>query len=179
MKGAGVPERAGRGLPGMPETRGEGGPAPALRVRPAALPDLEGVVRVELASFSTPWSAGSFQALLGRDQVLFLVLEGAPGRVMGHGILWWAGEEGEVANLAVAPECRGRGAGGVLLDRLLDGARNAGLESVFLEVRASNEAAAALYRTRGFRPVGVRRDYYSRPREDARVLRLDLPEREP
>jgi ribosomal-protein-alanine N-acetyltransferase len=49
---------------------------------------------------------------------------------------------------------------------------------VYLEVRQSNAAALAMYRARGFRPVGVRTDYYRNPREDALVLRCLLGGRE-
>jgi len=150
------------------------GPPPG-GVRPARASDLERILEVERASFSTPWGIRSFQALLERDDVHFLVLE-EEGRVMGHGILWWVREEGEVANLAVAPEWRGRGGGARLLDALLDGARVAGVERIFLEMRVSNQAAARLYESRGFRSMGIRRNYYTQPREDARVLKLILPD---
>ncbi len=155
-----------------PPAPGEGGD---LRIRPARSADLPHVLEVEAASFSTPWSAAAFQALLRRKQVAFLVLEEAePPRVVGHGVLWWFDHEAEVANVAVAPGWRGRGAGGRLLDALLGRAQEVGATQVFLEVRASNHPAQRLYRSRGFREVGVRRDYYARPREDARVLRLTL-----
>lgn len=61
-----------------------------------------------------------------------------------------------------------------MLDRLLSRARCGGVTAVFLEVRDTNEPALDLYRTMGFRQVGVRREYYERPREDARILWLDL-----
>jgi len=155
-------------------TEGGRGVSP-VGIRPARAADLERILEVEQASFSTPWGVRSFQALLERDDVHFLVLE-EEGRVVGHGILWWVREEGEVANLAVAPESRGRGGGARLLDALLDGARGAGVERVFLEMRVSNQAAARLYESRGFRPLGIRRNYYTQPREDARVLKLILPD---
>ena len=95
-------------------------------------------------------------------------------RIVGHGILWRAADEAELANLAVDPAFRGQGVAGALLDRLTDEASAAGVASVFLEVRASNETALALYVRRGFHQVGVRRHYYDQPREDARVLPLTL-----
>jgi ribosomal-protein-alanine acetyltransferase len=78
----------------------------------------------------------------------------------------------EVLNLAVVPEFRGRGLGAELLDAGLSAVRARGGSEVFLEVRASNAVAQALYAGRGFRTEGRRRGYYRRPDEDALVLRL-------
>jgi [ribosomal protein S18]-alanine N-acetyltransferase len=155
-----------------------------IRVRPAGIRDVAGVARLERQVFAVPWAAPSFESLIGAERVIFLVAvaekppsgadPGAPSALLGYGVVWWASDQGELANLAVAPDAQGRGVATLLLDHLLDGARAAGLTSVFLEVRVSNEPAASLYEKRGFREVGVRRDYYSRPREDARILRLEL-----
>ncbi len=157
-----------------------------LAVRPARRGDLDAVLATEEASFSTPWGRATFEALLDRPTVLFRVLErngpgpeeGA-GEIVGHGILWWVGPEAEVANVAVRPDLRGAGAGGILLDALLAEAGIRGVARVFLEVRESNAAARALYARRGFAEVGRRRRYYRKPTEDALVLALDLEAPDP
>ncbi|CAN5672932.1 N/A [soil metagenome] len=149
------------------------GAGPVLATRAATRDDLPAVLRTETDSFSTPWSLRTFEALLGRDTVSFQVLE-AEGEVAGHGVLWWVGPEAEVANLAVAPEFRGRQGGALLLDALLAAASVRGVETVFLEVRESNRPARSLYATRGFVPVGRRPQYYQNPPEDAVVMNLDL-----
>jgi ribosomal-protein-alanine N-acetyltransferase len=82
--------------------------------------------------------------------------------------------EAEILNLAVVPEHRQRGLGDGLLGATLGTLAEKGIGTVFLEVRESNEAALRLYGARGFRPVGLRADYYEKPRENALVLRLDL-----
>jgi [ribosomal protein S18]-alanine N-acetyltransferase len=149
--------------------------AAAVGVRRARARDLPRILEIERTSFPLPWSPATFRSLLDRERVLVLVAaEGA--RVVAHAVLWWVADEGELANLAVAPEARRQGIGSLLMDRILAEARAAGLRSIFLEVRASNLGALALYRRRGFREVGRRKDYYSRPREDALILRLE-PER--
>ena len=159
-----------------------------VRIRPARIKDLDRIVQVEAACFSVPWSPGAFRSLVGRPRVHLLVAElnrisevvggttvsTESSRIVGHGILWRAADEAELANLAVAPAFRGQGVAGALLDRLTDEASAAGVTSVFLEVRTSNEAALALYVGRGFHQVGVWRHYYDQPREDARVLQLRL-----
>jgi [ribosomal protein S18]-alanine N-acetyltransferase len=169
-----------------------------ILIRPAGVQDLAAVSDLERRSFTQPWTPDSFQSLLGAERARFLVAvpgdscrepdpgagpeagadpgagRSAPSPILGYGVLWWASDQGELANLAVDPDARRRGVGSLLLDRLLAEAEAAGLSAVFLEVRASNAAAASLYEKRGFREVGVRRDYYSRPREDGRILRLKL-----
>ncbi len=74
----------------------------------------------------------------------------------------------EVLNVAVAPEWGGRGVGSRLLRRLLNGPE----QTVFLEVRASNQLAQRLYAAHGFSRAGVRRGYYRNPDEDGIVMQL-------
>ncbi len=163
-----VSERPGRAA----QTSGGEG---AFAVRDATANDLAGILAVEQASFTTPWSRAAFIELLIRERALVLVAESG-GAIVGHGVAWWVMEEAEVANVAVAPDARGLGVGGALLDLLLTRARTAGARTAFLEVRTSNEAALRLYRSRGFEGVAVRRDYYTLPKEDAEVMRLDFPD---
>jgi ribosomal-protein-alanine N-acetyltransferase len=85
-----------------------------------------------------------------------------------------AADEGEIADLAVAPWARRRGVGGLLLDLAAADARDVGVRTLYLEVRESNAAAIALYESRGFGTIGRRRQYYRHPMEDALVLRRDL-----
>ena len=138
-----------------------------------AAADVEAVAEMEAAAFSTPWRADTFRTLLERPGAEMHVIEDG-GEVVGYAVLWCILDQGELANIAIREDARGRGLGGVLLDRVLDVARERGVRSLFLEVRVSNEAAASLYDSRGFREIGRRRDYYDRPREDARVLEKRL-----
>lgn len=147
-------------------------------IRPATLADLSRIVEVDGACFTRPWSEVSFRSLIAAEHVVFFVAEvtGDDGErlLAGHGTLMKLVDEAELTTLAVHPDFRGRGIGSALLDRILDAAVDARIRTVFLEVRASNEVAISLYRTRGFRHVGVRRQYYDRPTEDALVLRIRL-----
>lgn len=136
--------------------------------------DLPQVAAIEGEAFSTPWSLETFRSLLGRPLWVALVLEDGEGGVAGYAILGVVESQGELANLAVRKEDRGRGLGRALLEAVLAEARRRGVDRLFLEVRRSNRAALALYRRRGFRDVGVRRNYYQNPTEDARVLVLEL-----
>ncbi|MDQ3523203.1 MAG: ribosomal protein S18-alanine N-acetyltransferase, partial [Gemmatimonadota bacterium] len=85
-------------------------------------------------------------------------------------------DEAELGNVAVAPEARACGVADTLVRAVLERIRQRGARACFLEVRESNLAAQRLYRRRGFEVVGRRRAYYSRPVEDALVMRLQLGE---
>ncbi|HSG81433.1 MAG TPA: ribosomal protein S18-alanine N-acetyltransferase [Gemmatimonadota bacterium] len=135
--------------------------------------DLDRVMEIEHASFTTPWSRGAFRSLMGRRDADLWVAEFG-GSLAGYAVIWYIGYEGELGNLAVAPEWRRRGIGHFLLDWTLDCARKNGVEKVFLEVRVSNREAQQLYERRGFVMAGVRRRYYREPVEDALVLSINL-----
>ncbi len=137
---------------------------------PADIPD---VMRIERQSFGMPWQESTFHALMRRPSASLLTAE-ADRAVVGFAVLWFSADEGELGDLAVDPEHRGRGIGRTLLDRSIEEARLRGARTLYLEVRESNEAARALYETAGFDPVGRRTGYYSGPREDACVMMLDL-----
>ena len=95
----------------------------------------------------------------------------ATDAVLGYILVWFAADEAELANIAVAPSVRGRGIGGGMLDVALGAAQDRGTARMFLEVRDSNLAARALYGSRGFEQVGRRKQYYRNPVEDGLVLR--------
>ena len=129
---------------------------------------------IEEEAFTTPWRAETFAGLIPREAVELTVMVDAVGKVLGYSVLWCILEQGELANIAISPEARGRGLGGRLLGHVLERAADRGVEKVFLEVRASNAAAHALYRRFGFEDVGRRADYYEQPREDALVMAAAL-----
>lgn len=144
-----------------------------MKVRRMQQCDLEAVLYVERAAFSTPWSRHSFRNLLARgDADLWVAI--IEDSLVGYAVVWYAGGDAELGNLAVSSAWRRQGIGRLLLDRVLECARDRGSRRLFLEVRPSNRAAQALYAQRGFRPAGVRRRYYRAPMEDAMVMCLDF-----
>ena len=146
-------------------------------IRPMAPGDVDAVAALEGSVFSNPWNTDTFLRLLDRTGAELHVME-EEGTVVGYGVLWCILDQGELANIAVAPQARGRGLGGRLLAHFVEVARLRGVRRLFLEVRQSNAVALQLYCSRGFQRIGRRRDYYERPIEDALVLELKIPGRE-
>jgi ribosomal-protein-alanine N-acetyltransferase len=136
--------------------------------------DIAAVAEIEQASFSDPWSEESFRSLLDSPQMLFLVARHPERGVIGYTAGVGVHEDGEILNVAVAPDSRGQGVGALLLDAAIGELRLRSVTRLYLEVRQSNTAAIALYQSRGFREITSRRNYYSRPVENALVLALDM-----
>lgn len=141
-----------------------------VSLRAAEEADLPAILSIERIAFADPWTADAFRSMLGQAHVMTTVAVEA-GAVVGYSVAWAVGDEAELANLAVAPARRGEGIGGRLLDHLLATLDAQGGANVYLEVRDSNAAAQALYRSRGFTAAGRRKAYYRKPAEDAVVMR--------
>jgi ribosomal-protein-alanine N-acetyltransferase len=149
-------------------------------IRAAVAEDLADVSALERKCYADPWPPSTFATLPENPQVCFSVArEPVAGRLVGFAIAWFVLDEGELANLAVAPGSRRRGLGRMLLDMIVDDARSRGVAQLFLEVRESNGAARALYSSQSFVEIGRRKQYYRKPPEDALILRRDLARRTP
>lgn len=145
-----------------------------VRFRPMSLADVPDVMVVERDSYPFPWSEGIF-----RDCVrvgYFCRVAELRGAIYGYGIMSFGAGEAHILNVCIYRSLREQGVGRRLLEYLLDHARKAGMQDVFLEVRPSNPTAIHLYERMGFVRVGVRKGYYqaSPGREDAWVYKLPL-----
>ena len=148
---------------------------PQTQIRAMRPADLQAVADVEIASYRFPWTLGIFRdCLLAGYQSLVL---DASGNICGYCIMSIAAGEGHVLNLCIHPSCQRLGYGRRLLVEALGRAREAGVETVFLEVRPSNRVAISLYRSLGFRLIGRRPSYYQaeQGREDAVVFAATYP----
>jgi [ribosomal protein S18]-alanine N-acetyltransferase len=146
----------------------------ALVIESAKLADVPAIMAIERAAFSDPWSARSFREALSNPSA-FCACARRDGRSLeGYVVAWFVADEGEIANLAVAPAAWGTGIGRALLDASIAEASTRRLKAVYLEVRDSNARARHLYGSRGFVEIGRRRSYYRRPVEDAIVLRRSM-----
>lgn len=142
-------------------------------IRAAEERDLDDVAAIERSLFKDPWSRRSFDELVDSAQVTFLVAATEDG-IVGYAVVLQSGLESELANLAVSQLVQRRGLGRRLLQAALKAAQARGSVEMFLEVRASNAGAIALYRSAGLSAVGRRARYYARPTEDAVIMRAPL-----
>lgn len=143
-----------------------------MYIRLATVEDSEGIYKIEEASFSVPWSLESITAELADvERKLYVVIETDEG-IEGYGGVWLVYDEGQITNIAVHPLYRRKGYGKLLMKRLMDLCFQRGMNEIFLEVRVSNFAALSLYRQLGFTVKGIRKDYYSEPKEDAYIMSL-------
>lgn len=135
--------------------------------------DMDEIVTIERASFTSPWSARFFLEEI-RVSYAKSVLAEMAGRIVGYIIYWQLPKEVDIHNLAVHPAYRRQGIGRSLLSSAIDSAKGQGSNCVTLEVRKSNQAAQQLYYSLGFVERGVRKKYYSDDGEDALVMVLEL-----
>ena len=145
-------------------------------IRCAQERDVEGIVSIEMASFSCPWSERMIrEAILfgGRTRILVAVAE-SDNRILGYISYCAVMDEIQIMNIATHPEHLRQGIAHALLCECLENAREMDAIVIHLEVRESNAAAIALYERMDFRRVGKRPRYYVKPVEDALLLSLEL-----
>jgi ribosomal-protein-alanine N-acetyltransferase len=135
--------------------------------------DILPISEIEGLSFSDPWSYHTIKDGKNSRYDTWLVLL-QDDMVMGYLVLRVIAFEGELLRIALRPECRGRGLAKKLMDQLVEYSKNISVESLFLEVRNSNEKARNLYRSYDFKETSIRKNYYRNPQEDAVVMWLRL-----
>ena len=144
-----------------------------VRIVPMNADHLDELVELERICFSTPWSRNMLAEELDNACSAFLVAVDANEKVVGYAGLQVVLDEGYIANIAVFPEHRRKGVAGQLLQVFMNFAEANRLAFLTLEVRASNAPAIALYEKLGFAQVGLRKNYYRNPKEDALILRKE------
>jgi ribosomal-protein-alanine N-acetyltransferase len=130
------------------------------------------VARLEALCFSDPWSEKSIASELENRLSLWLVAE-EDGAVLGYVGSQTVMDETDMMNIAVDPEHRRRRIAAWLIDALISELRQKGSRCLTLEVRESNLPAAKLYESMGFAQIGLRKNYYRNPRENALILRKE------
>lgn len=130
--------------------------------------DNEAIARLEEVCFKTPWNKDMLDSCFIRHGFYGVVAE-ENGDVVGYVGAVYDEWDGELLNLAVAPEHRRKGYALRLMEELLEYLSKKEKENVFLEVRRSNAAAISLYTRLGFEKIGERKKYYENT-EDALIF---------
>ena len=149
-----------------------------MDIRRARTDDAAGIAAIEAEVFPDPW--------VQKDIMTYICSEGgmcytasADGRVIAYVIGRVIAPEGEIYRIATDPAFRRRGIAYRLLDYAVKCEKGRGLECLFLEVRESNIPAKNLYKSYGFKEMGIRKSYYKDPVENAvlmvRAHRQDFP----
>jgi len=138
-------------------------------IRPMEKKDIVQVTAIEKNIFSVPWSANSFIEASQNENNIYLVCA-QNDEVTGYCGLWTVLGEGDVTNVAVSKNHRGKGYGRALLKELENRGLVKDVRKYFLEVRQSNIIAFNLYLSLGYKKIGIRKNFYERPSEDAVIM---------
>ncbi len=145
-----------------------------IEIRQAKLFDVPAMARIERDSFEAPWSVDEITKDVTAGGNVYVAVALADEERAGYAEIRMVAGEGQIYNIAIAPEFRREGIGEALLRHLIDKADADGCKLVTLEVRGGNAPAMELYKKLGFREVGRRRGYYAKGGEDAVLMDLDL-----
>lgn len=146
-----------------------------LRTTAMTLADLNAVVAAEAMLHASPWTRGQFADSLAAGHDALLAYDSS-NSLVGYGVVMMATDQAELLNISVLPAFQRQGVGAAFLQHLIVRAQARQATRMLLEVRATNQAALALYARLGFAEIGRRRGYYSahEQREDAIVMARNL-----
>lgn len=131
---------------------------------------IDAVEEIEKQCFSLPWSRQALISQLPDDMHMFVVAENEQGNAIGYVGMMYVLDEGYISNVAVSPDYRRLGIADALINKLISSAEDKMLSFVTLEVRESNTPAIELYAKNGFSEVGLRKNYYEKPTENAILM---------
>jgi len=142
-------------------------------IRRMRLEDVPAVHAIDVLSFNLSWPERSFRFELTENPTSRDWVTEVNGQVAAMLVLWLVVDEAHIATIAVHPDFRRQGLGEQILLHALRAVQDEGARRAFLEVRAGNTAAQALYKKYGFEIAGVRRGYYKDNNEDALLMNLE------
>jgi len=154
-----------------------------FNIIPLSREHIDSICVIENESFSDPWSKNMFLELIDNPlAVCYVAAEQTPGfatpfqkgAVAGYLIAYNLTDEIQILNIAVKKSERHKKIATELFSVIFEYAKNAKIEEFFLEVRPSNTGAIALYKKLGFKIDGMRKNYYTNPKENAILMSLNL-----
>lgn len=145
-----------------------------MKIRRMTEEDILTAAALEQACFSRPWSEKTLRESFDNPHYVYFAAEDEDGTMIGYTGMIVVLDEADVANVAVFPEHRRKGAGDALVAAMLNYARDHELVRLTLEVRVGNVPAIALYEKHGFTRIGLRKGYYEDPVEDAVIYGAEV-----
>jgi ribosomal-protein-alanine N-acetyltransferase len=140
-----------------------------MLIRDMKREDINQVYEIECESFSEPWTENALYNELSNPNAIYLVIS-KNEEVIAYAGMWKIFDEGHITNIAVKKIYRQNGFGRLLTEKLIEKGTSIGVSKYTLEVRESNTSAIKMYRKIGFKEVGIRKDFYDKPRENAYIM---------
>lgn len=132
--------------------------------------DLDKIIKIENDCFSTPWTKEGFEEAIGRSYCCFITAKTKNGEIAGYCGMYQSDTEADITNVAVDKNFRRMGIAKKMVAELMRLGNLAGVKDFTLEVRVGNEPAINLYNKLGFQTVGIRKNFYRNPVEDANIM---------
>lgn len=147
---------------------------PNYQFRPMTERDLDAIMEIEPHIYSHPWTRGNFADSLKSAHSAWVLVQ--DGNIIGYALMMMVLDEAHLLNLSISQSYQKQGLGRLLLEHMIHIAQDLKAANMFLEVRASNISAIALYENVGFNEMAVRRGYYPahHGREDAILMGLAI-----
>ena len=136
-----------------------------FEIIPMTVEHIDGVLAVEEATFSIPWTRKDFEREMTENNLAIYYVAVANGKIVGYAGMWHVITEGHITNVAVLEDYRKQGIGDALMEQL-----EKEMIGITLEVRISNAPAQHLYHKHGYRAEGLRKNYYPDTHEDAVIM---------
>ena len=141
-----------------------------IAIVPMTEEHIDGVVAVEEATFSIPWTRADFEREVRENNMAIYFVAVEDSKVVGYAGMWHVVVEGHITNVGVLEEARCKGIGSMLMEKLIAVAEEKKMFGMTLEVRMGNAPAQALYHKYGFKAEGIRKNYYPDTKEDAIIM---------
>ena len=141
-----------------------------IEIIPMTEEHIDGVMVLEEATFSIPWTRGDFEREVKENNMAIYFVAVEDGKIIGYAGMWHVVVEGHITNVGVLEEARCKGVGSMLMEKLIEVAVEKQMYGITLEVRMGNAPAQALYHKYGFKTEGIRKNYYSDTKEDALIM---------
>lgn len=141
-----------------------------FEIIPMTVEHIDGVLAVEEATFSIPWTRKDFEREMTENNLAIYYVAVADGKIVGYAGMWHVITEGHITNVAVLEDYRKQGIGDALMNQLEQVALEKEMIGITLEVRINNTPAQRLYHKHGYRAEGLRKNYYPDTHEDAVIM---------